>query len=109
MRNLTLISSWDSPIPRSNITEIAFDLDENVIYVSSEHNDLDGGVEIDLWKIDQSQGMNKTPVRIQLLFVSIHPISRIFIQVYPRVGIKISYSHILEWTSGSDTITSVYR
>jgi elongator complex protein 1 len=69
MRNLTLISSWDSHIPRSNITAIAFDLDENVIYVSSEHNNLDGEVEIDLWKIDQSQGMNKAPVSIYYVFL----------------------------------------
>ena len=64
MRNLALISSWDSPIPRANITATTFDLDENVIYVSSERHTLDGEVEIDLWKIDQSQGMDKGPVCI---------------------------------------------
>lgn len=64
MRNLALISSWDSPIPRASITATTFDLDENVIYVSSERNNLDGEVEIDLWKIDQSQGMDKGPVCI---------------------------------------------
>ncbi|KDR75591.1 hypothetical protein GALMADRAFT_1330461 [Galerina marginata CBS 339.88] len=61
MRNLTLISSWASHIPSANITATTFDLDENVIYVSSERDNLDGEVEVELWKIDQSQGLNKPP------------------------------------------------
>ncbi|PPQ93843.1 hypothetical protein CVT25_013552 [Psilocybe cyanescens] len=61
MRNLSLISSWASHIPSANITVTTFDLDENVIYVSSERDALDGEIEVELWKIDQSQGFNKPP------------------------------------------------
>ncbi|KAF8963616.1 IKI3 family-domain-containing protein [Flammula alnicola] len=67
MRNLTLISSWDSHIPSSNITATTFDLDENVIYASSEVHNLDGEVEVELWKIDQSQGLKKPPSTPELV------------------------------------------
>lgn len=66
MRNLSLISSWASHIASANITATTFDLDENIIYVSSERDALDGEIEVELWKIDQSQGFNKPPV--QLIF-----------------------------------------
>jgi len=64
MRNLTLISSWSSHLQSANITATTFDLDENVIYVSSERDNLDGEVEVELWKIDQSEGFNKRPVGV---------------------------------------------
>ncbi|KAF8911562.1 IkappaB kinase complex IKAP component [Gymnopilus junonius] len=61
MRNLTLISSWASHISPANVSATTFDLDENVLYVSSECYNLDGEVEVELWKIDQSEGLNKPP------------------------------------------------
>ena len=58
MRNLALISSWDSFLPSSSssITATTIDLDENVIYVASENTTLDGQVQVDVWKINQSEG-----------------------------------------------------
>jgi elongator complex protein 1 len=64
MRNLTLISSYDLDIPSANVTATTFDLDENAIYAASEAPNLDGEIEVELWKIDQSEGFNKAPVRI---------------------------------------------
>ena len=60
MRNLALISSWDSFLPRSSssITATTIDLDENVIYVASEHTTSDGQVQVDVWKMNQSKGSN---------------------------------------------------
>ena len=66
MRNLTLISSWESQITTAKVTATTFDLDENVIYAASEAPNLDGEVDVALWKIDQSAGFNKPPVRASL-------------------------------------------
>jgi hypothetical protein len=57
MRNLALISSWDSFLPSSSssITATTIDLDENVIYVASENTTLDGQVQVDVWKMNQSE------------------------------------------------------
>lgn len=87
MRNLSLISSWASHIPSANITVTTFDLDENVIYVSSERDALDGEIEVELWKIDQSQGFNKPPV--QLLSDGFWFSSPTFWTVYTRTGGQI--------------------
>ena len=60
MRNLALISSYESFLPpsSSSIAATTIDLDENVIYVASEHTTLDGQVQVDVWKMDQSEGSN---------------------------------------------------
>lgn len=64
MRNLTLISSWETQIPTAKVTATAFDLDENAIYAASEARNADGEVDVALWKIDQSEGFGKPPVRV---------------------------------------------
>ena len=58
MRNLALISSWDSFLSSSSssITATTIDLDENVIYVASENTSLDGQVQVDVWKMNHSKG-----------------------------------------------------
>ncbi|KAF4620926.1 hypothetical protein D9613_000930 [Agrocybe pediades] len=61
MRGITLISSWASHLQSANITGTTFDLDENAIYVSSERDNLDGQVEVELWKIEQPGGPNQRP------------------------------------------------
>lgn len=64
MRNLALISSWDSfLVPSSSITATAIDLDENVIYVASEYNTLDGKVEVDVWRMNQLEGSKTSWVK----------------------------------------------
>ena len=71
MRNLALISSWDSFIPpsSSSITATTVDLDENVIYVASENSTLDGQVHVDVWKMNQSEGSKWVLVHIELFLV----------------------------------------
>ena len=54
MRNLTLISEHEVRVPVGNTTCATYDLDEDIVYVASERYTLDGGVEVDLWKV-QSQ------------------------------------------------------
>lgn len=94
MRNLVLISSWNSFLPpSSSITATTIDLDENVIYVASEHNTLDGEVQVGVWKMNQSEGSN---------WVIVHRnISRVFISNYSQVssGASFHFSNrsFLEW------------
>ena len=65
MRNLALISSWDSfLLSSSSITTTTIDLDENIIYVASEHNTLDGEVEVGVWRISQSEGSKTSWVNL---------------------------------------------
>ena len=63
MRNLALISSWDSFLQSSSITGTTIDLDENVIYVASEHHTLDGEVEVGVWRMNQSEGSKASWVK----------------------------------------------
>lgn len=101
MRNLTFISSWDSQIPSANVTATTFDLDENVIYAASEARNLDGEVEVELWKIDQSEGFNKPPV---CLFsdrsYSVH-LYNSAVAVCSTTSRKFSDNIIGEWTEYS--------
>ncbi|KAF9047491.1 pol II transcription elongation factor [Panaeolus papilionaceus] len=67
MRNLALISSWESSIPSSSLTSSTYDLDENAIYLTSERKSPDGEVDVDLWKLQQLEGANKPPSIPELL------------------------------------------
>lgn len=105
MRNLALISSWDSFIPSSSssITATTIDLDENVIYAASEITTLDGQVQVDVWKMNGS------------IWVTVHRnISRVSIsnyspQVPSRADLHFSNGSFLEWAKQwSDHIFSVY-
>ena len=84
MRNLALISSWESFLPSSSsITATTIDLDENVIYVASEHITLDGQVQVDVWKMNQSQGSD---------WVIVHrKISRVSISNYFQVSFRADF------------------
>jgi elongator complex protein 1 len=96
MRNLALISSWDSFLPSSSsssITATTIDLDENVIYVASEHSTLDGQVEVGVWKMDQSEGSNWVIVHRDIPPVSISKYS----QVSSGADIHFSNDSFLEW------------
>lgn len=52
MRNLGLRSSASVAFANANISAAALDLDENAIYVTSDRNNADGDVEIEIWRID---------------------------------------------------------
>jgi elongator complex protein 1 len=61
MRNLSLIATeYDSfDYANAHLTATAFDLDENVLYATSERKNLDGEVEVELWKVMQRKGLNR--------------------------------------------------
>ena len=60
MRNLSLIATeYDSlSYANAHLTATAFDLDDNVVYATSERKNLDGEVELELWKVVQRKGLN---------------------------------------------------
>ncbi|KAF9012601.1 IKI3 family-domain-containing protein [Cyathus striatus] len=53
MRNISLIASQVSTLPNSQLTAVAVDLDESVIYITSEQHSLDGNVDVEVWKVPQ--------------------------------------------------------
>ncbi|KAJ2918056.1 hypothetical protein MD484_g2395, partial [Candolleomyces efflorescens] len=57
MRNLSLIATEYESLSHANtnLTATAFDLDENVLYAASERKNLDGEVEVELWKVPQKK------------------------------------------------------
>ncbi|KAF8058697.1 pol II transcription elongation factor [Lyophyllum atratum] len=55
MRNLTLFSINATDFPNANITATAVDLDENVIYATSERCDPDGNVDVEVWKVGENE------------------------------------------------------
>jgi elongator complex protein 1 len=56
MRNLSLSSSEIISFSGANICATAIDLDQNVLYAASEHQNLDNDVEVEIWKV----GLDKT-------------------------------------------------
>jgi len=73
MRNLALISSWDSFLSSSSssITATTIDLDENVIYVAFRKHYFRGQVQVDVWKMNQSEGQSGY-LFIRKLFLVFH-------------------------------------
>lgn len=52
MRNLSLSATTFTTFPDVNISATAIDLDQNVIYVTSERQNPDGNVEVEIWSVD---------------------------------------------------------
>lgn len=50
MRNLGLRSSASVAFSNAKVSAVAFDLDDNVIYVASDRSNVD--VEVRIWRID---------------------------------------------------------
>lgn len=55
MRNLTLAASTLTVLQNVNVSATTIDLDENVIYATSERQNLDGEVEVEIWKVDNDE------------------------------------------------------
>lgn len=55
MRNLTLAASTLTVLQNANVSATTIDLDENVIYATSERQNLDGEVEVEIWKVDNDE------------------------------------------------------
>lgn len=96
MRNLALISSWDCFLPSSSITATTIDLDENVIYVASEIITLDGQVQVNVWKMDQSEGSKWVIVFIKKYFSCFH-LKLLSLKVSSREDFLLSNGSFLRW------------
>jgi hypothetical protein len=53
MRNLTLSSTTLTAFQNTHISATAIDVDENVIYATSEKLSPDGELEVEIWKVDK--------------------------------------------------------
>ncbi|KAF9450112.1 IkappaB kinase complex, IKAP component [Macrolepiota fuliginosa MF-IS2] len=51
MRNLTLVANNVVVLENLNISATTADLDENVVYAVSERQNMDGEVDVELWKV----------------------------------------------------------
>ncbi|KAG2015494.1 pol II transcription elongation factor [Coprinopsis cinerea AmutBmut pab1-1] len=65
MRNLSLIASDFTSFnyANANWTATALDLDENVLYAASERKNLDGEVEVELWRVASQKPPTNTEVQ----------------------------------------------
>lgn len=55
MRNLTLTATTTTAFHNANISATTIDLDEGVIYAASERQSPDGEVEVEIWKMPQTE------------------------------------------------------
>lgn len=66
MRNLALVATSTVKLDNLNISATTVDLDENVLYAVSEKQNLDGEVDVELWKIGSIEAAGLTGVRFVL-------------------------------------------
>ena len=50
MKNIALSASWRSVIPDVNITNVAIDVDNSCLWITSERLNADADIEIDVYK-----------------------------------------------------------
>ncbi|KAJ7750119.1 pol II transcription elongation factor [Mycena maculata] len=62
MRNLSLTAEVITDLPDPNVSRTAIDLDENVLYATSERENSDGEVEVKIWKIAQADEVGTSTV-----------------------------------------------
>ena len=55
MRNLTLSSTTLTSLQNVDITTTTIDLDEGVIYATSEKFHLAGDVDVEIWKVEADE------------------------------------------------------
>ena len=62
MRNLSLTAELVTDISDSTVSRTAFDLDENVLYASSESYNADGDAEVKIWKLSDTNEVGPSMV-----------------------------------------------
>ncbi|KAJ7478610.1 pol II transcription elongation factor [Mycena galericulata] len=67
MRNLSLTAELITDLPDLTISRTAIDLDENVLYATSERRNSDGEVEVKIWKIVQADEVGTSTVAPPML------------------------------------------
>lgn len=55
MRNLGLRSIHDIALPNANLSAVAIDPEEDAIYVTSERQNADGDIEVEIFRIGSLQ------------------------------------------------------
>jgi hypothetical protein len=55
MRNLGLRAVHDIQLPNANLSSVAIDLEEDVIYVTSERQNADADTEVEVFKLEPQQ------------------------------------------------------
>ena len=55
MRNLGLRDVQDIALPSANISAVAIDLEEDAIYVTSERQNADADIEVEIFKLELHQ------------------------------------------------------
>jgi elongator complex protein 1 len=63
MRNLALVAITTVTLENLNLSTTALDLDDNLIYATSERQNLDGEVDIELWNIGRFDTVGLNEVR----------------------------------------------
>ena len=55
MRNLGLRDAQNIALPNANISALAIDLEEDAVYVTSERQDADADIEVEIFKLGLQQ------------------------------------------------------
>jgi len=55
MRNLGLQAVHNIALPSANISAVAIDLEEDAIYVTSERQNADADIEVEIFKLESQQ------------------------------------------------------
>jgi hypothetical protein len=51
MRNISLAATVVTSLPSNNVTSTTIDVDDNVLYAASEHQNPDANVQVSIWKV----------------------------------------------------------
>ena len=55
MRNLGLRAVHNVALPKANLSAVAIDLEEDAIYVTSERQDADADIEVEVFKLESQE------------------------------------------------------
>ena len=55
MRNLGLQAIQGITLPNANLSSVAIDLEEDAIYVTSERQNADADIEVEIFKLESQQ------------------------------------------------------
>lgn len=64
MRNLSLAAELITELPDLTVSRTTIDLDENVLYAVSENHNIDGEVEVKIWRILQVDEVGSSTVGV---------------------------------------------
>ena len=57
MRNLGLRAVHNIALPSANVSAVAIDLEEDTIYVTSERQNADADIEVEIYKLDSQENV----------------------------------------------------